>query len=59
MSAGNYDKPIGIKTGSTPVDRGRGENTPKGTKAAKPYSGAKATGRPTATPKFGKRGKGY
>lgn len=44
--AGNYDKPVHVLQKDVPKQRGQGENTPKGAKAARKYDGAKATGSP-------------
>jgi hypothetical protein len=51
---GNAQKPIGIERAGQPKQPGQGANTPKGTKAAKPYTGAKAVGSPEGTQKFGR-----
>lgn len=44
--AGNYNKPIHISQSDVPKQKGQGEGTPKGMKAARKYEGAAATGKP-------------
>ena len=46
MARGNHNRPIHPLQSDVPKQKGQGQNTPKGNRAARQYSGGKATGSP-------------